>query len=155
MQVALNNRPLSYVEADELRPILTPNALLYNQPNVMPELQPHQVEDSILRKRARYLIKCKQAMWSRWSKEYVRGLRERRNLKHGKKPAIAEGDVVIIQRDDKNRNKWKLGGVNELIVGENGIVRAAKLRVGADRILDRAVQQLYPLELSCDRSTQE
>ena len=65
VEVALNNRPLSYVEADELRPILTPNVLLYNQPNVMPELQHHQVEESILRKRARYLIKCKKAMWSR------------------------------------------------------------------------------------------
>ena len=71
VEVALNNRPLSYVKADELRPILTPNALLYSHPNVMPELRPHQVKDSILRKRARYLIKCKQAMWSSWSKEYV------------------------------------------------------------------------------------
>ena len=39
--------------------------------------------------------------------------------------------------------------VKSLIVGRDGIVRAAKLRAGKG-VLERAVQQLYPLELSCD-----
>ena len=37
------------------------------------------------------------------------------------------------------------------LVGRDGIVRAVKLRAGK-RYLERAVQQLYPLELSCDRA---
>ena len=32
-------------------------------------------------------------------------------------------------------------------------MRGAELRVGAQRTLERAVQQLYPLELSCDVAT--
>ena len=65
---------------------------------------------------------------------------------------LTRGDVVIIKDEDRNRNKWKLGIVEGLITRRDGIVRAAKLRAGKT-ILERAVQQLYPLELSCDRET--
>ena len=91
-------------------------------------------------------------MWNRWTSEYVRALRERHNLKYSDKTAILDkGDVVIIRGDDKNRNKWKLGIVEDLIVGRDGVLRAAKLRSGRG-ILERAVQHLYPLELTCDRN---
>lgn len=36
-----------------------------------------------------------------------------------------------------------------MFTGKNGVIRAVRLRSGRDR-LERAVQQLYPLELSCD-----
>ena len=49
-----------------------------------------------------------------------------------------------------DRNKRKLGIVEECITGRDGIVRAVKLRAGKGH-LERAIQQLYPLELSCDR----
>ena len=49
-----------------------------------------------------------------------------------------------------------MGIVYELIVGRapgrDGVVRAAKLRAG-NSYLERALQQLYPLELACDRDT--
>ena len=67
-------------------------------------------------------------------------------------PAI--GDVVIIQGDVKDRNQWKLGIVTDLITGRDGVVRGAKLRAGR-ATLERAVQHLYPLELSCDRPAQK
>ena len=59
VEVALNNRSLDYVEDDIQMPILTPSSLLHIQPNVLPELE---------------LSKCKDAVWSRWTKEYLRGL---------------------------------------------------------------------------------
>ena len=40
--------------------------------------------------------------------------------------------------------------VKELIEGRDGLVRVAKLSAGRGT-LERAVQQLYPLELQCDR----
>ena len=57
---------------------------------------------------------------------------------------------MIIKDDERNRNKWKLGIIEELIAGRDGIVRVAKLRTGK-ATLERAIQQLYPLELKCDR----
>ena len=57
--------------------------------------------------------------------------------------------MVIIKGDEKDRNKWKLGIVEEPIPGKGGIVRAVRLRAGKNH-LERAIQHLYPLELSCD-----
>ena len=40
--------------------------------------------------------------------------------------------------------------MESLIVGNDGVLRGAKLR--AEKLyMERAIQQLYPLELSCDR----
>ena len=50
--------------------------------------------------------------------------------------------------EEKNRGKWKIGIVDRLIIGT---LRA--LRDRAERTLERAVQYLYPMELSCDTAT--
>ena len=52
VEVALNNRPLRYVEDEAQLPILTPNSLLSGQPNLLPELEHHHLETPDLRKRA-------------------------------------------------------------------------------------------------------
>ena len=57
---------------------------------------------------------------------------------------------MLIQRDERNRGKWKLGIVVKLIKGRDGVVRAARLRAGKS-YLERAIQQLCLMELSCDR----
>ena len=71
--------------------------MLFGQPNLIPQLDTHAIEDRDLRKRAKYLRKCKDALWSRWSNEYVESLRERHNLKHNhKEMALKPGEVVLI-----------------------------------------------------------
>lgn len=152
VEVTLNNRPLSYLEDDIEMPVLTPNSIQFVGSTQLPELEPHREDDRDLRKRAKYLRRCKETMWNRWTKEYLRGLRERHNLKHSQKPcALDVGDVVIIQSEERNRGKWSLGVIEELYPGRDGIIRAAKLRAGKS-YLERAVNHLYPLELSCDKS---
>ena len=47
-----------------------------------------------------------------------------------------------------------MGIVDERITGRDGVVRTAKLRAGNSQ-LDRALQQLYPLELTCDRAAEK
>lgn len=150
VEVALNNRPLDYVEDDIELPILTPRSLLHMQPNALPELEPNHIQDYDLRKRAKYLGKCKDVVWSRCTKEYLRGLRERHHLKHkGDNAHPAVGDVVIIKSDEKNCAQWKLGVVINLIIGRDGVVRGAKLRTPKS-VIERPLQHLYPLELTCD-----
>ena len=74
--------------------------------------KPHRVEPNDLRKRAKHLRRCKEAVWRRWRNEYLRGLRERHNQQHGRKTSTPKvGEVVIIKSDEKNRGKWKLGVV--------------------------------------------
>ena len=109
VEVALNNRPLSYVEDDP--PITSVDTQLPNVPPTKPYSHSGlpSIEEINLRKTAKQIEKCKDMMWKRWTNEYVRGLRERHNLKHNNKQfSLKEGDVVIIKSDERGRNKWKL-----------------------------------------------
>lgn len=98
VEVAVNNCPLSYVEDDVELPVLTPVTMIYGQSNLVAEEDADAVENVDLRKRARYVRRCKDILWSRWTKEYIRSLRERHNLKHKTKElTLKVGDVVLIQ----------------------------------------------------------
>ena len=150
IETQLNRRPLSYVEDDVQLPLLTPASFLFQRSNRLPEREPWREENVDLRRRAKYLKACKDALWKRWSQEYLTTLRERHNLSnHGKPRPLKIGDVVVIRSDEKNRGKWPLGVVEQLFPGRDGVVRAVKLRAGKT-FLERPIQHLYPLELSCD-----
>ena len=151
VEITLNNRPLNYVEDDVQMPILTPNSLTFGGNHSMPDDDPENIDEIDLRKRAKYLAKCKDRVWLRWRTEYLTALRERHCHQHGTTlTQLKIGDVVIIKGDEKNRGYWKIGIVTKLHVGTDGITRSVTLRAGKS-YLERAVQHLYPLELSCDR----
>ena len=152
VEIVLNNWPLSYTEDDVQLPTLTPNALLFVKSNILPELQSCHLKEKDLRKRAKFLQRSKDAIWRRWSSEYLRALRKQHRLKYGNsKNPLSEGDVVILRSEERNRNHWPLGIIEKLIEGRDGVARAAKVRT-RKTVLESAIQHLYPLELSCDRS---
>ena len=62
--------------------------------------------------------------------------------------------MVIIKSDERNRGEWPLGIVEQLYQGKDGVVRAVKLRAGKS-FMERPVQHLYPLELSCDKQANQ
>ena len=55
LEVAVNNRPLSYVEDDVELPVLTPVTMMHGQSNLLPEEDADAFENVDLRKRARYI----------------------------------------------------------------------------------------------------
>ena len=120
---------------------MTPNSLLFLNSNLLPDLH----------KRAKHLLKCKEAIWCRWTKEYLCSLRERRRVQaesKGGKPTM--GDIVIIRSEDKNGGRWPLGIIEKLITGNDRVVRGVRIRAGRYHI-EQPIQHLYPLELSCDK----
>ena len=91
---------------------------------------------------------CKEVVWKWWSREYLRSLQKRHRLKikHGPVPKVK--DVVIIS-DNEKKGEWTLRVVEELVTRKDSEVRVAKIP-GNKSHLERAVPQLYPLELSCN-----
>ena len=68
-------------------------------------------------------------MWKRSHNEYVKSLRERHRIVHDTAPLeLKECEVVIVRSEERNRGRWSLGIVTELIRGRDGIVKGAKLR---------------------------
>ena len=64
---------------------------------------------------------------------------------------VAVGDVVIVHEDGL-RGLWKLGGVESLIKGKDGLVRGVVVKSTTPKKRNptrwrRPLQRLYPLEL--------
>ena len=128
IQIVLNNRPLTYCEDDIEMPLLTPNLMIFGKPNYLLNEDPSDIEPGDLRKRAKYIMKCKEMLWKRWYAEYLKALRERHNNAHsGKRADLRVGDVVLIKGNEKNRSHWKIGIVHQLIQGRDNEIRAVKL----------------------------
>ena len=49
--------------------------------------------------------------------------------KAGKKPDIEVGDIVVVKDDQTKHQFWKLARVEELIIGRDNVIHAAKKRV--------------------------
>ena len=106
------------------------------------------IDESELRKRSRYVQKCKEKTWATWTSEYLKALREQHNLKHEPHDIqILKGDVVLIKDNEKNRGKWNIGIVQHINKGKDENIRSVKLRCKM-AIRERATPHLYPTELT-------
>ena len=96
-----------------------------------------------------------QAFWTRWQKEYLTSLREYNayQKKASNKTAVAIGDAVLIH-DSVPRNQRKIGVVTDLHTGKDGSVRSVSLRISSGSELLRAIEKLYPLEVSSENHAQ-
>ena len=77
IEITLNNR-LNYLEDDIQFPVLTSNILAFGEETFSLEEDINMLEGD-LRKRAKYVKKCKDNAWNRWKGEYLKSLRERLN----------------------------------------------------------------------------
>ena len=55
----------------------------------------------------------------------------------------------MIKGEEQNRAQWNIGIITEVYPGKDYKVRVVKLRA-VKSYLERAVQHLYPMEISCD-----
>ena len=160
-EAVINSRPLTYISTDDLDEPLTPAHLLTGRRVLsLPDYiscrheDVDDVEPELLDKRARYLNATLNQFWERWRKEYLLELREshRYHRGHAKPSQVSVDDVVVIS-SKQPRAFWKLGRVEEVLVGKDGETRGAVLRVAGEgrrsTILQRPIQLLYPLEVPC------
>ena len=132
--------PFEVIDTEEIDyPILTRNSLILGRNVSFPDAAPHESKSETIKKRHKYIRRCKEALWKRWKHEYLVALREKHNLKNKDKPfKINVGDVVLIKGEEKNRGHWKIGIVNHLYNGKDNIIRVAQLRIGK-KLIDRPI----------------
>jgi len=88
--------------------------------------------------------------WRRWRDEYLIELRNshRHSAKNTAPTPVAVGDIVVVHDEDLPRGLWKLARVESLVIGRDGLVRGATIRVKSRRnkssTLKRPLQCLYP-----------
>ena len=123
----VNSRPLmlkAKEDPDSMGPI-TPNHLLHGRATAdVPEVQfSHQVN---LTRRLRFIQEVKDQFWKKWIVQVFPHLvpcykwrKEQRNMQ--------PGDVVLIKDESRISNTYKLGKVAEVMKGEDGKVRKARV----------------------------
>ena len=89
--------------------------------------------------------------WDMWRKEYLASLRERslyhKSVKGQVHYAPGLGQVVLIKDESIARGMWKLGRIEKLNKDNDGNIRTSKIYLPNGRYVQRAVNQLYPLEV--------
>ena len=130
--------------------------MLLGRDTVMLEEDPEEEDNRFSwKKRQKYGVRCKDAAWRRWKREYLTALRERHNMTHKTKVVkIDIGDVVMIRGEDERRGKWKIGIVKGLYRGKDQEVRSVQIKT-AKGCLEQPIQLLYPLELHCNQITSD
>ena len=81
--------------------------MLLGRDTAVLEEDPEEEDDkNSWKKREKYIVRCKDAAWRRWKREYLTAFRERHNMAHKAKVVkIDTGDVVMIKGEDKRRRK--------------------------------------------------
>ena len=128
-EVILNNHPLGYLRDDIQHPALTPNMLIHDtnisrpdeiaddEPDFNSPTQPRILEN---------LNRCKNALWKRWSEEYLQSLSDRHKCFNGIEPVLKVGDIVRIKGDKKNRGEWEIGIITRLIKTKDWLLPKSK-----------------------------
>ena len=163
VEAVLNSRPLTYISSEEVEEPLTPSHLMLGF-RVMSLPDPSSLHDpdfnesgsECLTQRRAHVCRVLKNFWRRWKREYLTELREfhRTKTQGGSKYTLQVGEIVTIYDENHPRGMWRLGRVEDLIKGVDGVVRGVSVRTlsskGQVRTLHRPVQHIYPLEVrSC------
>jgi len=124
----LNSRPLTALSSDPNDALpLTPVHFLIGSTLQMPaEWSYLDTKDSHL-SRWQHIQKLRQHFWQIWQKEYLQQLQTRTKWTEGK-DAVKIGDLVLVVEDNLPHLQWKLGRVEQIHPGEDGIARVVTIR---------------------------
>ena len=156
IEAMLNDRPLTFVSSEYGDPEpLTPAHLLHGRritclPHQAVELNeltdPSYGEAAQVRKRAKLEAAVLNDFQKRWRHEYLTSLRDYHKASGNNQQSVKKGDVVVVH-DDIPRTTWKMAVIEDLIMGGDGLVRAATIRTSTGTT-NRPITKLYPLELN-------
>ena len=145
IEAILNSRPLTELSSspDDLE-ALTPNYLLLGRLGAGLPPCPCDEKDSHHKRQWRRVQHCADVFWNRWKREYVTTLQVRQKWTC-KQPNLKAGDLVLVVDSNLPRNQWSLGRVTRPVLGNDGLCRAAFIRVNKFR--DSDVTRIGSIEI--------
>ena len=91
-----------------------------------------EVDATHLQRRIRHLSGVLGHFWKQWRAEYLNELREAHPYSAKNEPHtshVSQGDVVIVNDDSLPQGLWKLGRIQQLFAGQDGLPRSALVKV--------------------------
>eukprot|EP00063_Salmo_salar_P005820 XP_013980655.1 PREDICTED: uncharacterized protein LOC106561338 [Salmo salar] len=155
VEAILNSRPLTFVhnEVDEPQP-LTPAHFLVGKriTSLPPKPFPDDTQHPTLNKeemtrRWKYRQRLVTSFWNSWRRDYLLDLKSAHCCDTPQPTPLKAGDVVLIVEDNTPRQTWKLGKIEGLFAGRDGLVRSCSVRTASGTLLRRPIQLIYCLEI--------
>ncbi|XP_044760395.1 uncharacterized protein LOC123317848 [Coccinella septempunctata] len=144
IEACLNSRPISPLPStpNDLQPLTPSHFLIGARLTSLPEEDLTEVPVNRLKMYKRQQ-QIQQNFWKRWSKEYISELQYRTKWNKTSAEQLCPGVLVLIKEDGLPPLVWKMGVVEEVHPGEDGVVRAATIRTSTGR-LQRPTKKLCP-----------
>ena len=132
-------------------PLLPPLSL------VTPEMLPRDTK--FASRRMRYLDKIQQTFWSKWSSSYLQFLTDSHFNLRGREGSVSqvpkENDIVLVKDPLKARYLWKMGRINQIFRGRDGLIRSVEVKLYSpskdkrfSETIKRSPKMVVPLELN-------
>lgn len=152
IEAILNSRPITPQSTDpnDLQ-ALTPGHFLIGRPLVAVPEPDVTLTPTNRVNRWQLLTQIQQSFWRRWSSEYLSTLQAKTKW-YRPHSNLAIGDLVLIRQPNVPPAVWKLGRINLIHPGDDGVVRVVTVRTKDGDSYKRPVVQLalLPVEDNCD-----
>ncbi|UYV68155.1 hypothetical protein LAZ67_5003214 [Cordylochernes scorpioides] len=151
VESAMNSRPLTAINEESGLVPITPAKFMCDNASCLFVPEADIVDSKFLKESHGKVQKLRETIRQRFRKEYLGFLRQ--NTRN-KTKSIKEGDVVLMEVDNKKRTEWPIGVIEKTYPGKDGIVRVAMIKTKRGNFL-RPVQRLFFLESSENHSKED
>lgn len=140
----INGRPITKLSADPSDPApLTPNhILLLRNDSSFPQI--NSQKQDLYKRRWKQVQWLADEFWNRWLCEYLPSLQKRQKWLQ-KHRNLQVGDLVLVNNVNTPRNMWPLGLIIETYMGQDMLVRSAKIKT-SQGVYVRPISKLCLLE---------
>ena len=130
----INSRPIVPVSTDPDDPLILSLSLLLTQkvPNVEHSFSEIDIRDAY-RSNWKYVQLLSDQFWSKWRKEFIHNLQQRRKWASST-PNLKVGDIVLLRDSNVHRYQWPLGKIERVFPGEDGLVRKIEVLTCKDGV---------------------
>lgn len=152
IEAIINSRPLTPISNDPLDfQALTPAHFLIGETmNSLPERDVCEIPDTRLNRWQR-IQKLKQHFWKRWSLEVLAQLQPKQKWQKPS-PDLRVGALVLIADDNAPSMLWKIGRIESVTPGPDGLVRVATIRT-CQGVYIRSIRKLAVLPTDDESSS--
>lgn len=146
VEYTVNSRPLTHVSVSSEDPeALTPNHFLLGGNGRVSTPGEFNDRDTINKTSWRAAQRLTDIFWTRWLREYLPELQNRREP-HGRGPIVKIGDLVQIMDSNLPRNIWVRGRITATYPGPDNVVRTVDVTTKGG-VLRRPVRKLIVLPM--------
>ena len=154
IECVINDRPITYISSEirDLQP-LTPSQLLHGRTISSYDfsVENNDNRDCLNCEFANRILNRKTLLIEhfakRWRTEYLTALRESHTEQNKTTETFVKVGVVVQIMDNLPRPMWKFGVIEKTINGNDGFIRAVKIRTTNGLVTTRPIVKLVPLEL--------